>query len=124
MDEEAVSEAHLRTAYSQLQQQVGQSLSCLWHILSVGIRVCLISSSLSLPPSLQIGESLARQEDLVRRIEAAHAQFERETQAGGVSEREVKLKQLAAAFDAFQELLNNLTEGTKVMTLAILCCVS
>ena len=81
VDEEAISEAHLRSEYGQIQQQVA--------------------------------ESVAKQEQLVESIMMAHDQFVRETQSGGVSEREQKLKDLAAGYDAFKDLDANLTEGTK-----------
>lgn len=81
VDEESISEAHLRAEYGKVQQQVE--------------------------------ESLQKQDGIVGRIMAAHDQFVRETQAQGVSEREQKLKELAAGYDAFVELDANLTEGTK-----------
>ena len=59
-------------------------------------------------------ESLQRQEDLVKRLEAAHRQFVQETQQAGTSARDNMLKELAAGFDAYQELNNNLQEGTQV----------
>lgn len=81
VDEESISEAHLRSEYSRLQQEVS--------------------------------DSLARQEDLINRIQSAHARFESETQSQGMGAREQKLMELASGYDAFMELTSNLTEGTK-----------
>ena len=61
-----------------------------------------------------MAESLARQEDLIGRIQSAHGRFEQETQSHGVGAREQKLMELASAYDAYMELTSNLTEGTKV----------
>lgn len=62
----------------------------------------------------QVGESLQRQEELVRRLEAAHGQFVKETQSAGTSARDNVLKELAAGYDTYQELSSNLQEGTQV----------
>ena len=57
--------------------------------------------------------SLERQEELIERTDSAHTRFEHEQgQVGGA--RDEILNKLAAGFDAFQELMANLTEGTKV----------
>ena len=58
-----------------------------------------------------MADSLERQEDLVERTDSAR--FEHEQGQGGGA-RDEMLKKLAAGFDAFQELMANLTEGTKV----------
>lgn len=81
VDEEALSETHLRGEYGSAQQQVVASLET--------------------------------QASLVQRVNAAHDQFMSETQSAGRSEREQKLSELAAGYDAFMELNGNLTEGTK-----------
>ena len=60
-----------------------------------------------------MADSLERQEELVERTDSAHARFEHEQGQGGGA-RDEMLKKLAAGFDAFQELMANLTEGTKV----------
>ncbi|XP_034935914.1 programmed cell death 6-interacting protein [Chelonus insularis] len=64
------------------------------------------------PLTSQIRDSAARQESLVAEIQSAHAAFTRE-QSGSGSARESTLCKLAAAYDAFKELKNNLQEGTK-----------
>ena len=78
-----------------------------------------------------MSESIDRQGDLVGRIESAHAKFEQQTAGAGASAREEMLKNLAGAHDIFQELLANLTEGTKVRLVwfaeespAILICMT
>lgn len=72
---------------------------------------------------LQVADSVARQEDLIGRIQSAHARFEAETQSQGMGAREQKLVQLAAGYDAFMELTSNLTEGTKVSRGSVPVCV-
>ena len=64
--------------------------------------------------TIQVADSVSRQESFVGQIESAHTRFVQETHSQGVSEREQKLKELAAGYDAFVELQANLTEGTKV----------
>jgi programmed cell death 6-interacting protein len=81
VDEETISEAHLRAEYGSVQTQVR--------------------------------ETLDKQPGLVQRIAAASAQFEQLTVGQSVGEREAKLKELAAGYDAFQQLESNITEGTK-----------
>lgn len=80
VDEESLSEAHLSTAYSKLQEQVA--------------------------------DNIARQNQIMPRVEDAYKRFSMET-GGGASPREQMLKQLAAGHDTFMELVGNLSEGTK-----------
>ncbi|XP_026475185.1 programmed cell death 6-interacting protein [Ctenocephalides felis] len=63
------------------------------------------------PLQEQVKDSVSKQEQLIKDIQEAHAQFTNETGAG-TNSRDVKMKQLAAAYDAFTELENNLKEGT------------
>ena len=62
----------------------------------------------------QVAESIQRQDELVARIESAHAKFQQETQQHGTSARDTVMKELAAGFDTYQELMGNLQEGTQV----------
>jgi len=71
--------------------------------------------SIYAPLRQQVNESLSRQEQLVENIRRANQQFQNEKQGNASSEiREEMMKNLARAYDAFQELLNNLREGSKV----------
>nr|CAH7717144.1 unnamed protein product [Callosobruchus chinensis] len=60
----------------------------------------------------QVQESIEKQGPLIERIKNAHTQFvsERGSSAGG---RDAMMSSLAAAHDAYRDLLNNLQEGTK-----------
>ncbi len=58
-------------------------------------------------------ENLNRQENLLKDIQQNHEKFVRECGGGTASAREDRMKQLAAAHDAFFELKGNLQEGTK-----------
>lgn len=60
-----------------------------------------------------MSESLERQRNLEQRLEAAYGNFQRETQQHGSSARDSTLKDLAAAFDSYQELSGNLEEGAQ-----------
>ena len=60
----------------------------------------------------QVKESLDRQAQLEQRLEPAYARFTQETQQHGSSARDATLKDLAAAFDVYQELSSNLEEGS------------
>ena len=74
--------------------------------------------SLYTPLKQQVNESVSRQEQLVENIRRAHQQFHTEKQGNASSEmREEMLKNMARAYDAFQELLGNLKEGSKVSRL-------
>ncbi|XP_008545524.1 programmed cell death 6-interacting protein [Microplitis demolitor] len=64
------------------------------------------------PLTSQVRDSSARQEKLIAEIQSNHAAFTRE-QSGSGSSREAELRKLAAAYDAFKELKNNLQEGAK-----------
>ena len=73
---------------------------------------------------MQVADSLARQEEMIGRIQSAHARFEAETQSQGMGAREQKLMELASGYDAYMELTSNLTEGTKVSLGRVPCvCV-
>lgn len=67
----------------------------------------------------EVASSLENQKALVTSVESAHQQFMAETKGQFTSPREEELKKLAAAYDAFTELQNNVTEGTKVLLLAL-----
>lgn len=77
--------------------------------------------SIYTPLRQQVGESLSKQEQLVENIRRANQQFQNEKQGNESSAmREEMLKNLARAYDAYQELSNNLKEGTKVSLLSYL----
>ncbi|CAF2989241.1 unnamed protein product [Rotaria socialis] len=70
--------------------------------------------SIYTPLRQQVSESLSKQEHLVENVHRAHQQFQNEKQGNETSAmRDEMLKNLARAYDAYQELLNNLKEGTK-----------
>jgi programmed cell death 6-interacting protein len=67
------------------------------------------------PLRQQVNESLSKQEHIVENVRRANQQFQNEKQGNESSVmREEMLKNLARAYDAYQELLSNLKEGTKV----------
>ena len=71
--------------------------------------------SIYTPLRQQVNESVSKQENLVENVRRAHQQFQSEKQGNNSSSmRDEMLKNLARAYDAYQELLNNLKEGTKV----------
>jgi hypothetical protein len=62
-----------------------------------------------------VNESVSKQEQLVENIRRANQQFQSEKHGNESSGmRDEMLKNLARAYDAFQELLSNLKEGNKV----------
>ncbi|KAK7067282.1 Rhophilin, Rho GTPase binding protein [Halocaridina rubra] len=64
------------------------------------------------PLQKQVKESVDRQEGLVCSIQESHKEFSQASSGSG-GEREEMLKKLASAYDNFNQLRNNLTEGTK-----------
>ncbi|XP_066953002.1 programmed cell death 6-interacting protein [Macrobrachium rosenbergii] len=64
------------------------------------------------PLQKQVKESVERQESLVGSIQEAHQEFSQASSGVG-GEREEMLKKLASAYDNFNELRSNLTEGAK-----------
>lgn len=71
--------------------------------------------SIYAPLRQQVHESLSKQEQLVEAIRRANEKFQNDKQGNESSTiREEMLKNLARAYDAYQELLNNLKEGSKV----------
>jgi programmed cell death 6-interacting protein len=70
--------------------------------------------SIYTPLRQQVNESVSKQEQLVENIRRANQQFQSEKQGNASSGmRDEMLKNLARAYDAFQELLSNLREGNK-----------
>ena len=71
--------------------------------------------SIYTPLRQQVSSTLSKQEQLVENIRRANQQFQNEKQGNASSAmREEMLKNLARAYDAFQELMSNLREGNKV----------
>ena len=56
-------------------------------------------------------ESIENQRALEARILSTAAAFEQETSSHSMSSRDMKLRDLAAGYDAYMELTANLTEG-------------
>ena len=65
------------------------------------------------PLKQQVTESIDAQQQLISKIQTAHEAFVQEC-GQDTSGRNEMLQQLAASYDAFVELENNLQEGTKV----------
>lgn len=68
----------------------------------------------------KVEASIKRQEGIMAEVEQWNKRFAEERHGGGGAEREILLKQLATAYDAFFELQGNLNEGTKVKSLFII----
>ncbi|XP_033337052.1 programmed cell death 6-interacting protein-like protein AliX [Megalopta genalis] len=64
------------------------------------------------PLQKQVRDSVMRQEQLIADIQRCHAEFTNE-QSGSGSSREAMMCKLAAAYDSYKELKNNLNEGAK-----------
>lgn len=75
------------------------------------ISVSEIGKSLS-PLQAQVQESIQKQQTLINDIQEAHAAFINET-GNSSGSRESLFSELAASYDNFTELQNNLKEGTK-----------
>lgn len=67
------------------------------------------------PLRQQVNQSVSKQEQLVEHIRRAHQQFLDETKGNRSSAmRDEMLRNLASAYDTYQELSSNLREGSKV----------
>nr|XP_024219620.1 programmed cell death 6-interacting protein isoform X1 [Halyomorpha halys] len=65
------------------------------------------------PLQQQVKDSIAKQQRLLESVQEANLEFSGSGNEGISAKRESALKELAAAHDAFKELQNNLSEGTK-----------
>lgn len=68
------------------------------------------------PLKLKVEQSLKNQEILMAEVELWNKRFSEEKSVTGGMDRENLLKRLAASYDTFFELENNLAEGMKVST--------
>lgn len=110
--ERDVIESELKSATVSMKDQFLAALAQDGAINEPALSVPEIGKRLQ-PLQNQVAESVRRQGEMVREIEAAHAQFTAEKGGSSVSGREALLTQLATAFDIFTELQSNLKEGTK-----------
>lgn len=106
-----VTESELKAATVDLKEQFLNALQQDGAINEASISVGAIGKALA-PYREQVNESLAKQEDLVKKIQNAHQAFVAET-GGGSGSRDAFLSELASAYDSFITLQNNLKEGTK-----------
>lgn len=109
--ERDVIESELKAATVNMKDEFLQALAQDGAINEPALSVAQIGKTLS-PLQNQVKESIERQQTLVSDIQAAHAQFSSESGVGTGS-RETLFVQLAASYDSFTELQNNLKEGTK-----------
>lgn len=104
-------EAELKSATLDIKEKFLQALASDGAIDEAAISIAEIGKALA-PYQRRVQASLQEQEQTVAEIQEQHAAFSRESGAGTDS-RDALLKQLAAAYDVFTELQNNLKEGTK-----------
>lgn len=109
--EREVIESELKSATIDLKDQFLSALAQDGAINEPNISVGSIGKTMA-PLREQVTESVARQEALIKDIQAAHQAFVAET-GGGNNSRDAFLSELASAYDNFTTLQNNLKEGTK-----------
>lgn len=110
--ERDVIESELKSATFSMKDQFMAALAQDGAINEPAISVPEIGKRLQ-PLQAQVQDSVRRQEEMVKEIQAANAQFTAEKGGSATSSRETLLSQLATAFDIFMELQSNLKEGTK-----------
>lgn len=104
-------ESELKSATLDIKSKFLEALAADGAIDEAVISVAEIGKALA-PYQRRVAASLQEQEQAVAEIQEQHAAFSRESGAG-TNSRDALLKQLAAAYDVFTELQNNLKEGTK-----------
>lgn len=104
-------ETELKSATLDIKSKFLQALAADGAIDEAAISVAEIGKAMA-PYQRRVQASLQEQEQTVAEIQEMHAAFSRESGAG-TNSRDALLKQLAAAYDVFTELQNNLKEGTK-----------
>lgn len=110
--ERDVIESELKSATVNIKDQFMAALAQDGAINEAALAVPEIGKRMH-PLQAQVEDSVRRQGALMQEIRAAQAQFTAETGGGSGGNREALLTQLAAAYDIFMELQNNLKEGTK-----------
>lgn len=109
--EREVIESELKSATVNMKEQFLSALAQDGAINEPAISVGAIGKVLQ-PLQAQTKDNITRQETLIGDIQKAHAAFVSET-GGGSGSRDTFLSELAAAYDNFTTLQNNLKEGTK-----------
>uniref|UniRef100_A0A336M9W6 CSON012055 protein n=1 Tax=Culicoides sonorensis TaxID=179676 RepID=A0A336M9W6_CULSO len=104
-------ESELKSATLDIKEKFLEALAADGAIDEAAISVSELGKAFS-PYQRRVQASLQEQEQLVAEIQEQHAEFSRESGAG-TNSRDALLKQLAAAYDVFTELQNNLKEGSK-----------
>lgn len=104
-------ESELKSATIDMKDQFLQALAQDGAINEPVLSVTHIGKTLG-PLQTQVADSIARQASLINEIQVTHKDFSAETGAG-TNSRDKFLSELAASFDNFVELQNNLNEGTK-----------
>lgn len=110
--ERDVIESELKSATVNMKDQFLAALAQDGAINEPALSVPEIGKRLQ-PLQAQVQDSVRRQEQMVKEIQEAHAQFTAEKGGSSASSRETLLSQLASAYDIFTELQGNLKEGTK-----------
>lgn len=114
-------ESELKSATIDMKDQFLQALAQDGAINEPVMSLSHIGKTLG-PLQSQVADSIARQTNLVNEIQVTHKDFSAETGAG-TNSRDKFLSELAAAYDSFIELQNNLNEGTKFYNDLIQVCL-
>ncbi|XP_075976463.1 programmed cell death 6-interacting protein-like protein AliX isoform X2 [Anticarsia gemmatalis] len=104
-------EAELKDTTVDLRERFLAALAADGAVDEPALSAAALGAALA-PLQRQTAESVARQDELLARLQAAHAAL-LAARGGGASGRDAALGRLAAAADAFQELTANLNEGIK-----------
>ncbi|XP_077286277.1 programmed cell death 6-interacting protein-like protein AliX [Arctopsyche grandis] len=109
--ERDVIESELKSATQDMKSQFLGALSQDGAISEAGLSIAALGKSYG-PLQKQVASSIERQDSLIKDIQNANEVFVAE-KGGSGGGRETKLCQLAAAHDAYCDLLSNLKEGNK-----------
>ncbi|XP_075232004.1 programmed cell death 6-interacting protein-like protein AliX isoform X2 [Lycorma delicatula] len=107
-------ECELKSATSDMKEQFLSALTNDGTINEQALSIEILGRVFG-PLQKQVKDSLAKQESLLAEIQLQNTAFcnERSGVGGAAAKRDAVLKELAAAHDAYVELLSNLQEGTK-----------